>query len=100
MRNKFSKEVKEMISLSAEEANHLGSSAISDRHLLLAMIGQPGNPILKLLSVETGKSPAALRSELDAGLDAGPKQKPATSHSMPLDPSAEKAIRNSITSVP
>jgi ATP-dependent Clp protease ATP-binding subunit ClpC len=96
MRNNFTKEVKEMISLSAEEANRLGSNAISDRHFLLAMIGQPENPILRLLAAETGISPASLRSELEAALDTGPKQKPATSYSMPLDRSAEKAIRNSI----
>jgi ATP-dependent Clp protease ATP-binding subunit ClpA len=96
MRNKFTKETKEMISHSAEEANRLGSNAISDRHLLLAMIGQPGNPVLKLLMAETGNSLAFLRSELEAALLAVPKEKPLTSHSLPLDRSAERAIRNSI----
>ena len=96
MRNKFTKEVKEMISLSAEEAKRLGSSAISDRHLLLAMIGQPENLVLKLLMEEIGISPASIRTELEAALDTGPKEKPVTRHSMPLDPSAERAIRNSI----
>ena len=101
MRNKFTKEVKEMISLSAEEANRLGSSAISDRHLLLAMIGQAENPILKLLVAETGISPASLRTELEIALNPGTRPEPAPapgpSYSMPLDRSAEKVIRNSIT---
>jgi ATP-dependent Clp protease ATP-binding subunit ClpC len=98
MRNKFTKEVKEMISLSAEETYRLRSNAISDRHLLLAMIAQPENPILKLLTAETGISPASLRTELEAALSPctrpGPGHGP--SHSMPLDRSAEKAVRNSI----
>jgi ATP-dependent Clp protease ATP-binding subunit ClpC len=98
MRNKvkFTKEVKEMISLSAEEANRLGSGAISDLHLLLAMIGQPENPVLKLLTAETGMSPASLRSELEAALSPGSGPRPGSCHSLPLDRSAEKAIRNSI----
>lgn len=107
MQNKFTKEVREMISLSAEEANRLGSGAISDRHLLLAMIGQAQNPILKLLVAETGISPASLRTELQAALSPGtldtvalspgPGPRPGPIHSMPLDRSAEKVIRNSIT---
>lgn len=87
-----------MISLSAEEANRLGSSAINDRHLLLAMIGQPQNPILQLVAGATGFSPASLRTELEAALSpcTRPGPGPGPSHSMPLDRSAEKAIRNSI----
>jgi ATP-dependent Clp protease ATP-binding subunit ClpC len=103
MRNKFTKEVKEMISFSAEEAIRLGSGAISDRHLLLAMIGQDQNPILKFLLAETRISPASLRTELEAALSPGPLDtaapgpRPGRSHSIPLDRSAEKAIRNAIT---
>jgi ATP-dependent Clp protease ATP-binding subunit ClpA len=95
MRKKFTKNTKEMISLSAEEANRLGSNAISDIHLLLAMLSQPENPVLTLLA-ETGNSPASLRSALEAALNVGPNETPVTRDSIPLDQSAERAIRNGI----
>jgi ATP-dependent Clp protease ATP-binding subunit ClpA len=95
MRKKFTKNTKEMISFSAEEANRLGSNAISDIHLLLAMLSQPENPVLTLLA-ETGNSPASLRSALEAALNVGPKETPVTRDSIPLDQSAERAIRNGI----
>ena len=96
MRNKFTKDVKEIISGSAEEASRLGSPAITDGHLLLAMIGRPDIPAVSTLVAGLGLSPARLTMALESLVGLGPKKEGSGSKSIPLDRSAERVIRGCV----
>ncbi len=96
MRNKFTKEVKEIISGSAEEAIRHGSPAITDGHLLLAMIRRSDIPAVSTLVADLGLSAARLMMALESLIGLGPKTEGSGSKTIPLDRSAERVIRGSV----
>jgi ATP-dependent Clp protease ATP-binding subunit ClpC len=102
MRNRFTRDVKEILSYSAEEAIRTKAACISGRHLLLGMIKQAHNNALTLLE-EFGLSLPELGKEVEEGLvpekegsRGGAERLGVGSWRLPLDREAERSIRGSV----
>lgn len=93
MRNRFSTDVKESLSLSAEEAIRMGSPAISAGHILLGLISQGHNRGVEILT-HLGLSMAELIDAVQSTLPAGRDDR--SSWRVPLDRGAERAVRRSV----
>jgi len=109
MNNNFSRQIKEVISLSREEAVRLGSDHIGTGHLLLGLIKEDHNTavtILKGFDIEL----EGLKKEVEECIEAA-KEGPhnnnvripgifkffsTTNRALPLDKQAEKVIRESV----
>jgi ATP-dependent Clp protease ATP-binding subunit ClpC len=95
MRNRFTRDVKEILSYSAEEAIRTKAACIKGRHLLLGMIKQAHNNALTLLE-EFGLSLPELGKEIEEGLVAEMEESRRGSWRLPLDREAERSIRGSV----
>jgi ATP-dependent Clp protease ATP-binding subunit ClpC len=114
MKNNFSPLLKEVISLSREEAVRLNSEAIGTGHLLLALIKQDHNVTILLLKKADIAKPelqkeieaCILREEKISDIDAGEAKvfkktifgwfSSPQPNGLPLSRKAEKAIRASL----
>lgn len=102
MRNRFTRDVKEILSHSAEEAIRTKATCISSRHLLLGMIKQAHNNALTLLE-ESGLSLPELGKEIEEGLVPEKEESQGRvgrlgggSWRLSLDREAERSIRGSV----
>lgn len=96
MRNKFSTEVKETISMSAEEALRMGSPVISAGHLMLGIVKHGHNRAVTLLADDLHLPLSALVAAIEETLPPGAPGDRGSSWRMPLDRGAERAIRGSV----
>lgn len=97
MRNRFSTDLKEAISLSAEEAVRMGSHAIGAAHLLLGLVRQGHNRAVTLLSDELHVPLPVLVAAIEETLPQGVgKREMDGSWHLPLDRGAERSIRGSM----
>ena len=88
----FSHSVKEIISLSRNEAERLGNSKIDLEHLVLAMLLEGNNPAvskLTVLGVEQQKVKAAMEAAAAASPFTG-----EVSGKVPLSKEAERSLKN------
>ncbi|HWK03312.1 MAG TPA: Clp protease N-terminal domain-containing protein [Puia sp.] len=95
MNNNFSRQVKETISLSLEEAVRLGSDCIGTQHLLLGLIKEDHNAavaILKNLQVALPE----LKKEIESSIESEKEGRRGNNRRMPLNEQAEKAIMGSV----
>ena len=92
MDNKFSSQVKEIISFSREEAIRLGNEFIGTEHFVLGLIREGENRAIQIL-----KSLKVDIQELRKGIESAVKDKTGkttpNSNSMPLTKQAERVIR-------
>jgi ATP-dependent Clp protease ATP-binding subunit ClpC len=96
MRNNFSTELKESISLSAEEALRLGSPVIGAGHLMLGLVRQGNNQAVRLLGDDLHVPLAELVVAIEKTLPKGATGERGGSWRLPLDRAAERAIRGSV----
>ena len=96
MRNRFTHDLKEVLSYSAEEAIRTKAACIRSRHLLLGMIKQEHNNAVGLLTEGFNLSLPVLRKEIEEGLVAEKEESRGGSWRLPLDREAERSIRGSI----
>ena len=96
MRNRFSTDVKESISLSLEEALRMRSPVISAGHLLLGLVRQGHNRAVTLLTEDLHIPLPALVAAIEEILPVGDTREGGRSWRLPLDRGAEKAIRGSV----
>ncbi|HEV9038668.1 MAG TPA: Clp protease N-terminal domain-containing protein [Puia sp.] len=96
MHNRFSTEVKETISFSAEEAHRMGSPVVSAGHLLLGLVRQRHNRAVTLLTDDLHIPLSALVVAIEETLPPGVEGGKAGSWRLPLDRGAERAIRASV----
>ena len=92
MDNKFSIQVKEIISYSREEALRLGNDFIGTEHLVLGLIRDGENTavkILKALNIDLSD----LRKEIEMAVKDKTGKNVANTNSLPLTKQAEKVIR-------
>lgn len=97
MRNHFTREVKELLSLSLEEAIRTHATNIGPSHILLGMIRQEHNAATTILAQDLKLSSAELKHAVEETMNI-----PATANKdfpscLPLDREAEKCIRGSIS---
>ena len=97
MRNHFSTELKETISLSAEEAFRLGSPVISAGHLMLGLVRHGHNRAVNLLTDDLHIPLPALVAAIEETLPSASTGDRGRSWRLPLDRAAEKAIRGSVS---
>src|SRR6185312_3971491 len=95
MHNRFSADLKESISFSAEEAIRTGSPAIRPAHLLLGLPGHGHNAAVPLLPRALGLLLPELKEAIEAALPPAGRQQWRTSR-LPVDPEAERSIRGSV----
>jgi ATP-dependent Clp protease ATP-binding subunit ClpA len=96
MRNKFSTEVKETISLSAEEALRMGSPVISAGHLMLGLVRQGHNQAITLLTEDLHVPLSGFVTAIEETLPPAMAGGQGGSWRLPLDRAAERAIRGSV----
>lgn len=96
MRNHFSTEVKETLSLSAEEALRTHSPVISPAHILLGLIRHAHNRAVGILTQDLGLPLPELTQAVEESLPAGAVQDRGSSWRLPLDKGAERSIRGSV----
>ena len=92
MSYRFSKQMKEIISFSRDEAERLGNDYIGTEHLLLALIRETDNTaarILKSFKVDIDE----MRNEIELSVksDKGPQK------ALPLNVSAEQTIYGAVS---
>jgi ATP-dependent Clp protease ATP-binding subunit ClpC len=101
MRNHFSGDLKEAISLSAEEAIRTNSPAIGAAHLLLGLIRHKENRAVTILEQDLGVSLSGLVAAIEETLPRGGEGRSGReehrdiSWHLPLDREAERSIRGS-----
>lgn len=95
MNNRFSADLKESISFSAEEAIRTDSPAIRAAHLLLGLIRQGHNAAVTLLAGDLGLPLPELKAAIEATLPPAGQQHRRPSR-LPVDPEAERSIRGSV----
>jgi ATP-dependent Clp protease ATP-binding subunit ClpC len=94
MGNNFSNNLKDIISLSREEAIRLGNDFIGVEHLVLGIIKNKENNAFKELQ-SLNVNIDELKKQIEYSYKGMAKEKPASMHSsMPLTKQAEKVIRN------
>lgn len=96
MRKKFSTEVKETISLSAEEALRTGSPVISAGHLMLGLVRQGHNRAVTLLTDDLHMPLSGFAAAIEETLPPPAVRSQRGSWRLPLDRAAERAIRGSV----
>ncbi|WP_161889869.1 ATP-dependent Clp protease ATP-binding subunit [Pontibacter russatus] len=92
MEAKFSKRVKEVISLSREEALRYGHDHIGTEHLLLSMIWEGKGSAISLLK-NLGVSVNELKHALEDATRSAYTQRQNTNGSIPLTTQAEQVIK-------
>ena len=92
MEAKFSKRVKEVISLSREEALRYGHDHIGTEHLLLSMIREGKGSAISLLK-NLGVSVNELKHALEDATRNAYTQRQNTNGSMPLTTQAEQVMK-------
>ncbi len=89
---KFSQQVKEVISLSREEAMRLGHEHISIEHLLLGIIRNGDGMAVKVLT-SLQVDLIRLRRELEEAINFGMRSQPHNVNKIPLTKQAEKVLK-------
>ena len=97
MRNHFTREAKETVSLSAEEAHRTHATAISPAHILLGMIRQEHNAGTAILTQDLKISLTKFKSAVEGTLHIPDTAKMESSYRFPLDRGAETCIRGATT---
>lgn len=97
MRNHFTRDAKETISLSAEEAHRTHATAIGPAHLLLGMIRQEHNTATAILTQDLKISLTKLKAAVEGTLNIPATAKMESSYRFPLDSAAESCIRGATT---
>lgn len=92
MDNNFSIQVKEIISFSREEALRLGNDFIGAEHLVLGLIREGDNTVLKILQT-FHVNLQTLRKEIEHAVQDKAGKNMANINSLPLTKQAEKIIR-------
>jgi len=88
--NRFTRKTGEAIAEAQSLARERGNPQVTPEHLLAALIGQPEGVVLPVLE-RVGVAPAAIRTKIDAALDALPKVVGAEQQSQ-LTPDAYKLL--------
>ncbi|HEY4208481.1 MAG TPA: Clp protease N-terminal domain-containing protein [Puia sp.] len=88
----FSNKMKEIISISRDEAERLGNDYIGTEHLLLALLREGDNTALRIL-----KSFKVDIAEMQKEIELAVKSDKSHQNSMPLNVSAEQAIHGAAT---
>ena len=92
MDNNFSIQVKEIISFSREEALRLGNDFIGAEHLVLGLIREGDNTVLKILQT-FHVNLQTLRKEIEHAVQDKAGKSMTNVNSLPLTKQAEKIIR-------
>jgi ATP-dependent Clp protease ATP-binding subunit ClpC len=88
---KFSKQMKEIISYSRDEAERLGNDYIGTEHLLLGLIREGDNTAFRIL-----KSFKVDIAEMQKEIELAVKSDKSHQNSMPLNVSAEQTIHGAV----
>jgi ATP-dependent Clp protease ATP-binding subunit ClpC len=88
---KFSRQMKEIISFSREEAERLGNDYIGTEHLLLGLLREGDNTAIRIL-----KSFKVDLGEIQKEIELAVKSNKAPQNVMPLNVSAEQTIHGAI----
>ena len=92
MSYKFSKQMKEIISFSRDEAERLGNDYIGTEHLLLALIRNSENTAVRIL-----KSFKVDIIEMQNEIESAIKSDKGYQKALPLNVSAEQTINGSVS---
>jgi ATP-dependent Clp protease ATP-binding subunit ClpC len=88
---KFSRRMKEIISFSRDEAERLGNDYIGTEHLLLGLIREDDNTIVRLLK-SFKVDVQAMRTEIEMSI----KSDKVPQRALPLNTSAEQTIQGAV----
>ncbi len=88
---KFSRQMKEIISFSREEAERLGNDYIGTEHLLLGLLREGDNTAVRIL-----KSFKVDLAEIQKEIELNVKSDKAPQNAMPLNVSAEQTIQGAV----
>jgi ATP-dependent Clp protease ATP-binding subunit ClpC len=88
---KFSRQMKEIISFSREEAERLGNDYIGTEHLLLGLLREGDNTAVRIL-----KSFKVDLAEIQREIELAVKSNKAPQNAMPLNDSAEQTIQGAV----
>jgi ATP-dependent Clp protease ATP-binding subunit ClpC len=88
---KFSRRMKEIISFSRDEAERLGNDYIGMEHLLLGLIREDDNTVLRLLKAFKVDVPE-MRTEIEQSIKSDKRPQKA----LPLNISAEQTIHGAV----
>jgi ATP-dependent Clp protease ATP-binding subunit ClpC len=88
---RFSRQMKEIISLSREEAERLGNDYIGTEHLLLGLLREGDNTAVRIL-----KSFKVDLAEIQKEIELAVKSNKAPQNAMPLNVSAEQTIHGAV----
>jgi ATP-dependent Clp protease ATP-binding subunit ClpC len=92
MSYKFSTQMKEIISISRDEAERLGNDYIGTEHLLLALLREGDNTALRIM-----KSFKVDVIEMQKEIELAVKSDKSHSNAMPLNGSAEQTIHGAVS---